>query len=284
MPVSAVLGVTGRRSRPSARRVRSRRLPLAGALLREAGLDRDDVRAVAAGIPGPLDRQRRVISSPILSSRTGFADELAGCLGKPIDIGSDADTGAIGEKRLGAAREYAIFFYMKVSHGAGSGVVIDSRCYRGGRGVTGQLGHTHLPGVLNRCRCANQGCLEAVVSVPAVRDQLAGTHLRAGASGAEPSLAAAARDPAGARAVAAAGRTAGRVAADGCCWLDPEAIILGGELGISGPPFAEEFCESPDRYAQPAPAHAVVMDIAGLGSRSEVMGTIAVAIDRCAAP
>lgn len=173
---------------------------------------------------------------------------------------------------------------MKVSHGAGADVVIDSRYHRGGRGVTAQIGHTQLPGVLNRCRCANRGRLEAVVSVPAVCDQLAGTPLRAGASGAEPSLAVAARDPAGVRALAAAGRTAGRVAADGRCWLDPEAIILGGELGISGPPFTEGFCESPDRYAQPAPAHAVIADIAGLGSRSEVMDTIAVAIDRCAAP
>lgn len=181
-------------------------------------------------------------------------------------------------------REYAIFFCMNVSHGAGAGVVIDSRRYRGGSGVTGQILRTQLPGVLNRCRCANQGCLEAVVSVPAVRDQLAGTHLRAGASGAEPSLAVAARDPAGARALAAAGRTAGRVAPDGCCWPDPEAIILGGKLGISGPPSAEGFRESPDRHAQPAPAHAVTVDIAGLGSRSENMGTIAVASDRCAAP
>lgn len=108
-------GVTGRRSRPSARRVRSRRLPLAGALPREAGLDRDDVRAVAAGIPGPLDRQRRVISSPILSSRTGFADELAGCLGQPVDIGSDADMGAIGEERLGAARVCDLLLYERLA-------------------------------------------------------------------------------------------------------------------------------------------------------------------------
>jgi len=235
---------------------------------------------------GPLDRQRRVISSPILSSRIGFAaaDQLASRLGKPVDIENDADMGAIGEKRSGAARDYANFFYMKVSHSAGAGVVIDSRCYRGGRGVTPQIEHTQLPGVLNRCRCGNQGCLEAVVSVPAVRDQLAGTHLRADASGAEPSLAVVARDPAGARGLADAGRTAWRVAADGCRWLDPEAIILGGELGISGPPIAEGFRESLDRYTQPAPAHAVTMDIAGPGTRSEVMGAIAVAIDRCAAP
>lgn len=253
---------------------------LAGPLLGSAGLDRDDVLAVAAGVPGPLDRQRRAVTSPILSSWTGFAaaGELAGCLGKPVDVENDADMGAIGEKWSGAAREYANFFCMKVLQAVGAGVVIDSQCYR--RGVTGQIGHTQLPGALTRCRCGNRGCLDAVVSVPAVCAQLAGTHLRADQRGAEPSLAKVARDPAGARVLAGAGRTAGRVAADGCHWLDPEAIILGGELGISGPPFAEGFRESLGYYAQPAPADVVAVDIAGLGSRSEVMGAIAVATDR----
>jgi predicted NBD/HSP70 family sugar kinase len=83
---------------------------LADALLRETGLNRDDVLAVAASIPGPLDGQRRVISSPILSSRIGFAaaDELASRLGKPVDIENDADMGRSGPGQHATMRTSSI--------------------------------------------------------------------------------------------------------------------------------------------------------------------------------
>jgi predicted NBD/HSP70 family sugar kinase len=260
---------------------------LVAALLERARIGHEELLAVAAGIPGPLDRRRQVVISPtILGSWIDFAPaaELGRRLGREVLIENDADMGATGEKRFGIARGYTDFLYIKASHGIGASVVIGGRCYPGARGFAGEIGHTQLPGALNHCRCGNRGCLEAVISVPEVRRQLASTHLRGDPDRGEPPLTDVARDPVGSRILADAGRMVGRVVADGCNWLNPEAVILGGELGVSGPPFAEGFRESLDRYAQPATAEAVTVDIAGLGSRSEVMGAIAMAIDRCAAP
>jgi predicted NBD/HSP70 family sugar kinase len=256
------------------------------ALLTKAEIGDDDLLAVAAGIPGPLDSGRQVVISPtILGSWIDFAPaaELGRRLGREVLIGNDADLGAVGEKRFGAARDYADFLYVKASHGIGASIVIGGQCYLGARGFAGEIGHTQLPGVVNHCRCGNQGCLESVVSVPEVRKRLSSTHLRGGSGRGQPPLADVARDPVGSRVLADAGRMVGRVVADGCNWLNPEAVILGGELGVSGPPFTEGFRESLDRYAQPATAEAITVDIAGLGSRSEVMGAVAMALDRCAA-
>lgn len=94
--------------------------------------------------------------------------------------------GAIGEKRFGAAREYTDFVYSKASHGIGASMVLDGRVYRGSLGIAGEIGHTHMPGTFNRCRCGKQGCLEAVISVPEVRRQLTSTHLRENTDGHEP--------------------------------------------------------------------------------------------------
>lgn len=257
-----------------------------GELLGESGVARQDVLAVGSGIPGPLDRHRRVVSSPtILHSWIGFApaEELSRRLGLPVHIENDADMGAIGEKRFGAACEYTDFVYIKASHGIGASVVLDGRVYRGSLGIAGEIGHTHMPGTFNRCRCGKQGCLEAVISVPEVRRQLTSTHLRENTDGHEPPLSVVASDPVGARVLTDAGRIVGRVVADGCNWLNPQAVILGGELGVSGPAFADGVKESLDRYAQPATADAVAVRTAGLGQRSEVMGAIAVAIDHCTA-
>lgn len=254
-------------------------------LLDQSGVDRAQVLAVAAGVPGPLDRQRQVVSSPtILRSWVGLraGDELGRRIGLPVIIDNDADMGALGEKRYGAARDYNDFLYIKASHGIGAGIVINGRPYCGAGGLAGEIGHTQLPGALNRCRCGNQGCLESVISVPEVRRQLANTHLGSVDGTAEPPLSEVAADPVGGRVLADAGRSVGRVVADGCNWFNPEAIILGGELGASGAPFAEGFRESLDRYAQPATAAAVIVHTAALGPRSEVMGAIATALDHAA--
>jgi predicted NBD/HSP70 family sugar kinase len=254
-------------------------------LLAQSGLGLGDLLAVAAGIPGPLDYRRQVLISPtILRSWIDLAPaaELSRRLGREVLIGNDADLGALGEKRFGAARGYTDFLYIKASHGIGASVVVGGQCFRGSRGFAGEIGHTQIPGAGNQCRCGNRGCLESIISVPEVRRQLASTHLRGGPDG-DPPLADVARDPVGSRVLADAGRVVGRVVANGCNWLNPEAVILGGELGVSGPPFAEGVRESLDRYAQPATAEAVTLSIAGLGCRAEVMGAVAVAIDRCAA-
>lgn len=256
------------------------------ALLAGAGLPHTDLLHAAAGIPGPLDRRRRIVSSPtILASWINLAPgaELARRLRVPVHVENDADTGAIGEKRFGCATGYSDFLYIKASHGIGAAIMIGGRCHRGARGIVGEIGHTHLDGATNRCRCGNQGCLESVISVPEVRRQLAQTHLRQGPDGQVPPLTEVAADPVGARVLADAGRMVGRVVADGCIWLNPEAIVLGGQLGVSGAPFAEGLRESLGRYAQPATVAAIEVRSALLAERAEVMGAIATALERCVA-
>jgi predicted NBD/HSP70 family sugar kinase len=186
--------------------------------------------------------------------------------------------GAQGELRFGGARGYRNFIYVKASHGIGAGLVLNGETYHGGLGIAGEIGHTQLPDADNWCRCGNRGCLEAVVSISEVRRQLA--HVRPETAGDEPdrSLARIGTDPVAGRVIAAAGRTLGRVLADLCNALNPEAIILGGELGTAGAPLLLGVRDSIDRYAQPAAAHSVNVRSADLGLRSELMGAIATAI------
>ena len=63
-----------------------------------------------------------------------------------------------------------------------------------------------------------------------------------------------------------------------CNALNPEAIILGGELSTAGAPLVLGVRESIDRYAQPAAAQSVSVRCAELSLRSELMGAVAFAI------
>jgi predicted NBD/HSP70 family sugar kinase len=236
-----------------------------------------EVLSIAAGIPGPLDSgSQQVRSATILSEWVGLdpGKELSSRLGRVVQVGNDADMGAQGELRFGAARGCHDFIYIKASHGIGAGLVLNGDTYHGSIGIAGEIGHTQLPGADSWCRCGNRGCLETVVSITEVLRQLEHIRVQNTSVGEDLSLTPLSGDPVAVRVFAEAGRTLGRVLADLCNCLNPAAIILGGELGTAGPPLVAGVRESLDRYAQPAIAQAVDVRTAELGLRSELMGAV----------
>ncbi len=250
--------------------------------LNDAGLDASDLASVAAGIPCPLDANTGVVRSPtILAAWVDLdpARELATRIGRPVFVDNDANMGARGEQRFGAARGCRNFIYVKASHGIGAGLVLGGETYRGAVGIAGEIGHTQLPDANSLCRCGNRGCLETVVSVTEVKRQLAHLRVRPDLHPLEePSLAAVGRDPVAARVISAAGRTLGRVLADICNALNPDTLIVGGELSTAGEPLLAGIRESIDRYAQPAAGQALRIRTAELGLRAELAGAIATAL------
>ncbi len=238
------------------------------------------MREVVAGIPGPIDRSTLTVRSPtILSDWVDLAPavELERLLRRPVHIENDADLGAWGEACHGAGRGLGHILYIKASHGIGAGLVINGSLYRGARGFAGEIGHTLLEEDGAWCRCGNRGCLETVVSSSQVRRQL-----RATGRNDQPFSAMLADhdDAVSRRVLRAAGRVLGRVSADLCNLLNPEAVIVGGELGLGGDPVLAGVRESIDRCAQPATAEAVKVLGATLGLRSEVLGAVATAASR----
>ncbi len=231
---------------------------------------------IVAGIPGPVDKETGLVRSPtILSSWVGLAPalELERRIGDSIHvhIENDAVLGAYGELRGGAGRRHPNFLYIKASHGIGASMVIAGETYQGATGIAGEIGHTHLAGRTELCRCGNSGCLEAVVSVQSLLRQVAHTHPNidpeaVSLEGLDDSITH--------RLLNEAGRTLGGVLADLCNLLNPGALIIGGELGAAGPSLLEGVEASIQRYAQPATADALEILPAALGTRAELTGAL----------
>lgn len=233
-----------------------------------------ELAIVVAGIPGPVDFRTGLVQSPtILSGWVGLSPvvELEERLHVPVFIENDAVLGARGELHRGAGQRYDDFLYVKASHGVGAGIVIGGQPYRGATGIAGEIGHTQLANNTELCRCGNRGCLEAVVSVQAIRRQLAHTHPQLDA---DTIRLADLSDPISGRIFAEAGRTIGRVLADLCNLFNPAAVIIGGELGESGPSLIEGVHESILRFAQPATAAVIDVQAAALGARAELIGAL----------
>ncbi|WP_028050382.1 ROK family transcriptional regulator [Cellulomonas sp. URHD0024] len=231
--------------------------------------------AVTAGIPGPLDARTGLVrSSTILSSWVGLAParELERRLGVPVQVENDTVIGAAGEQHGGAGRLHDTFLYVKASHGIGAAMVIDGHLFRGSTGLAGEIGHTHLAGAAELCRCGSRGCLESVVSASAVLARIA--HTRPTAT--PDQIGIDSPDEVTVRIVNEAGRTLGRVVADLCNLLNPGAIVVGGELGAV-PAFVAGVESSVRRHAQPATAAATEVIAAELGTGAELAGALRLA-------
>jgi predicted NBD/HSP70 family sugar kinase len=254
-------------------------------LLSQAEVPLSQLIAVVAGIPGPVDPRTRALCPPAILAAWAGRDaghELASRLGLQVEVANDADLGALGELRYGAGRGRRDFVYVKASHGVGAGLVLGGRIYRGAAGIAGEIGHTSLPDAAEWCRCGNRGCLETVVSLGPLSRRLARIGIPPAAGGAGWPASPLQENALAVRVLIEAGRILGRALADLCNCLNPEAVILGGEIGTAGPPLVAGVRESIDRYAQPAAAEAVQVLAAGLGTRSELMGAVALAAGQVA--
>ena len=252
-------------------------LDCAGALLRvvldRADVSVDQVRTAAAGIPAPLNSVTGRVGSPtILASWVDLdpCEELRRRTGLTITLGNDAAFGALGEMTYGAARDFADFIYVKASNGIGAALVLNGRLYRGSHGMAGEIGHTRIDPTGAWCRCGNRGCLEATVSIDVVRRQLEPLGLN-------PLNPEDMEHPVATKVLAESGRTVGVVIANLCNTLNPEAVILGGDLASTGAHFTDGVRDSVRHLAQPGPALDTAVMTTSLQGRAELLGAVACA-------
>jgi predicted NBD/HSP70 family sugar kinase len=249
-------------------------------VLGEAGVERDAVVGAGMGLPGPIDERTGTIgASVILPGWAGLAagDELSQRLGLHVEVSNDANLGALAEVSFGAGRGRDDIVYVKLASGIGAGLVLGGRLHHGSTGIAGELGHVQVRDDGAVCRCGNRGCLETVAGAGALLELM-----RPGAGG-DRSVAGLlalveAGDLGAQRIMDDAGRAVGRVLADLCNLLNPEAIIVGGELSAAGRPLLDGMRLALDRYAQPGAAEAVEVLPGTLGDRAEVLGALALVI------
>jgi predicted NBD/HSP70 family sugar kinase len=252
---------------------------LATEVLAEAGVERSRVIGAGMALSGPIDRHTGVVGSTVLPGWAGIqaGEELSRRLEIPVELDNDANLGALAEVSFGAGRGFADVVYVMMSSGVGAGLVLGGRLYHGASGIAGELGHVQVRTEGAVCRCGSRGCLETVASTGALLSLLRPTH------GADLTLhdmldLVADGDLAARRVVNDAGRAVGRAVADFSNFLNPAAIIVGGDLSPAGEPLLAGVREMIDRYALPGAAAAVEVKAGVLGERAEVLGALAVVI------
>lgn len=258
---------------------------LVGELLDRVGSSTGEVVSLGMGVPGPVDAVTGEVGSATILPGWGgipLADRLAARLGVPVVVDNDANLGALGEFRHGAARGCEDAAYIKVSHGVGAGLVLGGRVFRGHGGTAGEIGHVSIDENGPVCRCGNRGCLETFVRAPVLLESLRATH--GSLSLREVTARALAGDPGCARVIADAGRHIGVAAASVCNLLNPQRIIVGGGLAAAGDLLLDPLRDVVDRFAIPSAAERVSVVVGELAERAEVVGALVLAAQRAELP
>jgi predicted NBD/HSP70 family sugar kinase len=131
------------------------------------------VIGVGVGTPGIVDPSGRVVEA---DNRAWFDLPLGALLserlGLPVQVANDANAAALGEYTYGGAS--GSMLALTVGQGVGAGVMVDGARVRGAGDAAGELGHVTVVDDGEPCACGRRGCLETVLSVPALRRAVAG--------------------------------------------------------------------------------------------------------------
>ena len=138
-------------------------------LLHAAG-GKHNVRGIGICAPGPLNPKTGVVLNP--PNLPGWRNiELAKMVekecGLPAKLENDANAAGLAEVLFGAAVGYKDVFYVTVSTGIGTGIIINRRIYHGKNGVAGEGGHVSIDyRSPYRCGCGTVGDIEALAAGP----------------------------------------------------------------------------------------------------------------------
>lgn len=206
-----------------------------------ANLDRSSARtapvaALGLSVPAPLDVATGRVAMPSVMygwDNLDIREALGRMTGLTVAVDNDVNLLCLAEHRLNwpQCRNFA---FIKMGTGIGCGIMVGGALLRGASGTAGDLGHIQhglQPAPL--CRCGKQGCTEAHAAGWALARDLRGQGFDCQD----------ARDvmelwlrgePEALQALNRGSRVLGKVSADLVAMLNPEVLVIGGQLARAG--------------------------------------------------
>lgn len=215
-----------------------------------AGVEPANLQGVGVGSPGDADGKTGVVSGarnlPGWEGSFPLGETLAKDLGSEVRIGNDVQVATEAEFHLGAGREFQSLIGVFWGTGVGGGIVLDGKPWLG-RGAAGEIGHMVVKRGGAKCPCGRKGCMEAyagrsAMEAEARREHEDGTktdlfklmhkHDKDRLTSGIWQRALDHGDPLAEKLIDRAIEALGTGVASAVNLLDPEAVIIGGGLGV----------------------------------------------------
>lgn len=144
---------------------------LVGELEKETGIV---PRGIGIGTPGVLEPSTQTMKNCNTTMLNGkpFKADLEAATGLQVKMANDANCFAIAEAWLGAGKPFLqrseVIFGVIMGTGVGGGIIVNGKALTGLQGLSGEWGHTFLDESGGPCYCGKTGCVETILSGPAL--------------------------------------------------------------------------------------------------------------------
>lgn len=208
---------------------------------------------IGIGTPGRYDAACGVMknSNTLCLNGRNLKDDLEQLLKRVVVLENDANCFALAESLLGSGAalmrdDTTVAFGIILGTGVGGGIVCGGKARRGAHGIAGEWGHNELIPGGEPCYCGRRGCVETVISGPALEryyHQLSGSFKPlqqiAGTCDA---------DDAAAATIERLLFYFGKALATVINILDPDLCIIGGGVGQIEQLYAQEAVQAIERH------------------------------------
>lgn len=244
------------------------------------GYRHDQVRAIAVGMPGPVEQSSgRIVSPPTMPGWDGtdVRSYFAARFDAPVVVDKDANIMAIGEHRV-LDDPIDDMLLLKVGMGIGGGIIANGRILRGSQGAAGDLGHLPRRGGAP-CRCGQEGCAEATAGGWAIARELRDRGYPDVRTSRDIVELVRSREPLALELLRRAGLRLGEVLAEAIGVLNPSRVIIGGNLSAAGDELLAAIRERVYDQSHPLATKNLRITLGELGDDAGIMGAAELAGD-----
>lgn len=257
-----------------------------------------NILAIGIGLPGLVDPETgTIVLLPNLPRQWwgfAFAEAFAAHTQIPAFLLNDARMAALGEYTFGGNRGARDMLFVTVGTGIGGGLILDGKLRLGAFGAAGELGHQTILPDGAACGCGSRGCLETLVSGPALAaagrallrdghaprlsklvngdpDKVTATQMAIAAESGDTAVGAAIRQAAEYLGVGVANAVTITAVRD---------VVIGGGLSILGDLLLEPVRSVILERVRMFPSHTVNVSCSTLGEKCGALGGVALAIEQ----
>jgi len=240
------------------------------------------IASVAISYPGSMDSDGAIHAVNLGWSGLPLEKTLRRALHLPVFLERDDFTSVLAERWLGRGQESRYWLHLETGNGVGLGIFNGGDPVRGFRHMAGEIGHVIAePDASDLCNCGRRGCVEAIASSPnIVRQYLEASEITGyseGFSVTEVFERARLGDAKARAVIERVGRVLGRTLAFAANLLNPELIVLSGDIADASELLVPLIEDEVQKYGWQKIVEGLRISVSSLGSDIRLKGAATLA-------
>lgn len=208
---------------------------------------KDRILCLGINVSGRVNSESGFSYSYFYFEEKPLSELIENQVGVKCFVDNDSRAMAYGEYMCGVAKEEKNMIFVNVGWGVGIGIIVNGRLYYGKSGFSGEFGHVYTFDNEIICQCGKKGCLETEASGLAIHRMLlervkngSNTILQKKIESGEPLFlediinAALNEDILSIEIIEEAGNNLGRSIAGLINLFNPELLVIGGTVSLTG--------------------------------------------------